>query len=401
MNICGIVAEYNPFHRGHRYHLEMTRQRLGTDTLLVVCLSSYYVQRGEPALLSPHARAEMALTQGADLVLSLPAPYALSSAEGFARGAVGTLAALGCLTHLSFGTEGVGEEKVMELARLLLDHETAANTLLHLKSGISYAAARERALYEKIKEEAALLRLPNVILAAEYGKALLQLSSPVRPVAIPRKGAGHDAPAPEEGFPSASFLRREIAGGALSQALAFLPGECREIFLRERERGRLALPAQGEKAVLGRLWSLSLPELRQLPGVSEGLEHRFARALQKSQSLTEALEQTKTRRYPLSRLRRLALCGFLGLTREECQAPPSYIKVLAVGEKGRQALALARKQAALPLITKPAQGKSIPAFQKEGDYARLWSLFLPDPAAFSPGEYYEKGPVTETDGKRA
>ena len=142
MNICGIVAEYNPFHRGHRYHLMRTREKLGEYTLLVVCLSSYFVQRGEPALLSPHVRAEMALSQGADLVLSLPAPYALSSAEGFARGAVGILAALGCVTHLSFGTEGAGEEKIMELSRLLLDHETAANTLLHLKSGISYAAAR-------------------------------------------------------------------------------------------------------------------------------------------------------------------------------------------------------------------------------------------------------------------
>ena len=95
----------------------------------------------------------------------------------------------------------------------------------------------------------------------------------------------------------------------------------------------------------------------------------------------------------------MALCGFLGLTKQECQSYPSYIKVLAVGEKGRQALALSRKQAALPVITKPAQGKSIPAFQKEGDCARLWSLFLKDPAAFSPGEYYEKGPVTEKKRK--
>lgn len=399
MNICGIVAEYNPFHRGHRYHLMRTREKLGEDTLLVVCLSSYFVQRGEPALLSPHARAEMALSQGADLVLSLPAPYALSSAEGFARGAVGILAALGCVTHLSFGTEGAGEEKIMELSRLLLDHETAANTLLHLKSGISYAAARERALYEKIKEEAALLRLPNVILATEYGKALLQLSSPIQPVAIPRKGAGHDAMQPEDGFPSASFLRQKIAAGETQEALSYLPPECQEIFRREQKAGRLALPALGEKAILGRLWSLSLPELSALPGAAEGLEHRFARALQKNQDLTGALEETKTRRYPLSRLRRMALCGFLGLTKQECQSSPSYIKVLAVGEKGRQALALSRKQAALPVITKPAQGKSIPAFQKEGDCARLWSLFLKDPAAFSPGEYYEKGPVTEKKRK--
>lgn len=194
----------------------------------------------------------------------------------------------------------------------------------------------------------------------------MQLSSSIQPVPFPGKGRATTPWSPEDGFPSASFLRQKIAAGETQEPFPYLPPECQEIFRREQKAGRLALPALGEKAILGKLWSLSLPELSALPGAAEGLEHRFARALQKNQNLTGALEETKTRRYPLSRLRRMALCGFLGLTKQECQSSPSYIKVLAMGEKGRQAWPFPASRVLCRSSPSPPREKPSRPFRRKG-----------------------------------
>ena len=207
MRICGIVAEYNPFHRGHGLHIHKTRQLLGPDTAIVCCMSGSYVQRGGPALAEKHLRARWAVENGADLVLELPSPYALSSAEGFARGALSLLDALGCVTDLSFGSECGDTAALDRLAATLLEHDTVAATLLELRTGIPYAAARERALYQQVQEQAGLLRQPNDLLGVEYCKAIRWLGSPIVPHAILREGPGHDAPSPAQGLCSASWLR--------------------------------------------------------------------------------------------------------------------------------------------------------------------------------------------------
>ena len=180
MKNCGVVAEYNPFHRGHAFQFRQIRRLLGSDTAIVCCMSGDYVQRGEPAVMSKWARAESAVRCGADLVVELPSPWALQSAEGFARASVGLLAALGCATDLAFGAECPNVDRLQRLAALLLEHETAAATLLELRQGIPYAAARERALYKQVQQEAALLRQPNNILAVEYCKALQTLGGGIQ-----------------------------------------------------------------------------------------------------------------------------------------------------------------------------------------------------------------------------
>lgn len=398
MKICGVVAEYNPFHQGHSWQLSQIRQLLGPDTAIVCCMSGDYVQRGEPAVMNKWARAESAVRCGADLVLELPAPWSLQSAEGFARAAVGLLSSLGCVTDLAFGAECPEMDTLWQLASLLLDHETAAATLLELRQGISYAAARERALYRQIQQQAALLRQPNNILAVEYCKALLASGSRIRPHALPRRGPDHDGPEQREGFCSASRLRQLLAEGRLAQVLALVPEGSGLVLAREAAAGRApALARQGDRAAMARLWRMTPAELACLPGAAEGLENRLYQAIQSSHTVIEVCDRAKTKRYAHSRLRRMTLCAFLGISAAEAAAPPPYLNLLAFSHRGRQVLAQCRKTASLPLITKPAHGKRLApearaVFQRETLRSRLHSLFLPDPAALPTDFPWTAGP---------
>ena len=153
MKICGIIAEYNPFHAGHAYQIEKTRQILGDDTAIVCVMSGNFVQRGECAIMSKHARAKSAVLGGADVVIELPSVFSLASAEKFAFGAVSILEKLGDITDLSFGSETADVPSILETAQILQEHETVALTLAHMKEGISYAAGRESAVYLRIKEK--------------------------------------------------------------------------------------------------------------------------------------------------------------------------------------------------------------------------------------------------------
>ena len=166
-NVIGIAAEYNPFHKGHMYQMMRSREMLG-DAALVCVMSGSFVQRGAPAAFGKHARAEAAVRCGADLVLELPLPWALSSAEGFARGCVGLLGALGVVTHMSFGAECGDIAPLREIAQTLLRPELDVRIGEELRAGISYAAARQRALEAFLgAETAALIAAPNNILAVE------------------------------------------------------------------------------------------------------------------------------------------------------------------------------------------------------------------------------------------
>ena len=193
MNVIGIVCEYNPFHSGHLYMINESRRRLGEDSVTVCVMSGDFVQRGEAALYSKFARAEAACRCGADLVLELPLPWSVSSAEGFAEGAVSVLAAAGC-THLSFGSECGELEPLAALAREILNPATAGKIkdCLSADASLSYAMARQRVLSEALGETGELLSGPNNILAVEYLKAIYKHAYPIIPMTVKRIGSGHD-----------------------------------------------------------------------------------------------------------------------------------------------------------------------------------------------------------------
>lgn len=357
MKYVGIVAEYNPFHKGHEYMLRSVRDILGEDTAVICVMSGSFAQRGECAMLSKHARAEAAVKCGADLVLELPLPWALSSAELFARGAVRLLAATGVLTHLAFGSESADLSRLSKLAGALLAPDMDERIKDELALGLSYAAARQRAVQKFLGEDAALLSSPNDILAVEYLKALQCYAPSVQPLAIPRVGAGHDQEG-EFAFLSASDIRRRvIAGEEFSGAL---PREMAGILAREIDAGRAPMSvAAMEMALLSRLRMLPPEAFALLPDSTEGLDKRLYSAVHEGADLQEILALAKSKRYAMARLRRMLMCAALGLRADDREGMPPYLRVLALSERGRRIWREMDKTAQLPKITRPGEVKML------------------------------------------
>lgn len=352
-NIIGVAAEYNPFHSGHQYHLEQSREMTGGGA--VICVQSGdFVQRGEPAVFCKHARAEAAVRSGADLVLELPLPWALSSAEGFARGCVGLLGALGVVTHLSFGSETGEVELLNALATALLDPAVDAMIREELDTGMPYAAARQRALQRAIGDMARAVETPNNILAVEYLKAMYDLHIHMEPIAVRRVGAGHDRTAsPEEGYRSASELRTLLGAG--QDVSGYLPATATAVFRRELERGRGPVTAETlETAVLSRLRMLPEAAYNALPDAAEGLGNRLCRAARTEATLDAVLAAASTKRYALSRLRRMLYGAALGLRAGMADGVPPYARVLAANETGLELLRQIGERTRIPVVTKPA-----------------------------------------------
>lgn len=370
METAGIVAEYNPFHRGHAWHIAETRRRLGGDAPVVCVMSGHWVQRGECALADKWLRAALALDRGADLVVELPTPWAMASAESFARGAVSLLAATGVVDVLSFGSE-TGELAPLEEAAAALDAPDYPERLrAALGRGLSFPAARQEAA------GAACLSAPNNNLGVEYLRALRALGSTIRPLTVPRQGAGHDGPA-AGGFASASELRRLFREGRGGEAAPYLTAPW---------SGEIADMNYIQRAVLSRLRTMGEGDWAALPdgGGAEGLPSRLAKAAREAVSLEDFYTRAKTRRYPHARLRRLALAAFLGLRAAERPAAPPYVRVLGLGGRGRALLRKMKDTCPLPVIVKPAQARELdgPArtlFESEARYTDLYGLCFPAP----------------------
>ena len=221
---AGIIAEYNPFHRGHSYHINRTRDLAGADYVVVV-MSGDFVQRGEPAIVDKYLRTRMALAGGADLVIELPAAWATASAEDFAMAGVAVLDSLGVIDRLSFGTESMTVGQMMPIARILAREPESYQTLLRegIKSGISFPAAREQALIHYLDGHAGpgedqiheMLGKANNILGLEYMKALIRRSSSMKPLAVGRQGADYHETGLDRAYPSATGIRHFLEMGGL------------------------------------------------------------------------------------------------------------------------------------------------------------------------------------------
>ena len=386
MNIAGVVCEYNPFHSGHLYQLDETRRALGEDTLTVCVMSGDFVQRGEAAVFSKFARAEAACRAGAGLVLELPLPWCLSSAEGFAAGAVSLLAAVGC-THLSFGSESGDVETLQTLAREILDPETRREitTLLQCSPELSYAMARERVLTEKLGECGTLLAQPNNILAVEYLKAIYKNAYPITPITVKRIGSGHDK-AGEQGPKSASELRQMMETGA--DISEYIPEAALSVYQREREAGRGRDKAVLETALLSRLRMLDRAVYESLPDGGDGAGARLWKAVREESTLEDIAQAARTKRYPLARMRRMLLCAALGVSAEYTKTLPPYARVLAADAAGCAYLREIDGKSAVPALTKPAAVRRL-----DGSAAKVFAL------GASAHDVYTLQNVTNSDKK--
>ena len=365
MKTVGIICEYNPLHRGHRKQIDRIRQQFGPEAAVCCLMSGNYVQRGAPAIVDKSIRAKAAILAGADLVLELPVTYALSSAEGFAAGGVRILSTF--CDVLCFGTETGEKETLLAAARLLLSEEFPPLLRQELQQGLSFPAARQAAM-ERLHPGSTPPSLPNDILAVEYCKAILSQDSPLEPFPIRREGSYH-APLPDQENPSASALRSlMLRSGAW---LDYVPEAVRNCF---RSAPLHTLEA-GERAILCKLRTMPDEAFEALPYGTEGLWRKLMHAAREADTLEAIVTSVKSKRYTRTRIDRMVLCAFLGITREMLEAPAPYTRVLAFSERGRAVLKLAKEKSA---ILNPGERTEHPYGALEKRCGDLYGLFCPE-----------------------
>lgn len=376
MDAVGIIAEYNPLHRGHLLHLSRTCA-LRPGAVVVVCMSGNWVQRGDCAVADKWRRAQWAVQSGADLILELPTVFALASAPVFARGAVALLAAAG-ITHLSFGCETPDLPQLQTLAQALDSPGFDQALQPFLAQGLSYPAARQRAVAQLLDEPAAqLLSTPNNNLAVEYLRAL---PVDITPIAVQREGV-HDGQLNQE-YPSASALRSLLREGDITLAAPHLtvPWEGPGYDIRHLET-----------SILCKLRQLEPEQLQAIPDAGDGLAQRLCRAGRQAGSLAELYALTKTRRLTLSRIRRVTLWAFLGLTATDRPTLPGYLRPLAMSRRGAEYLSELKGDCHLPILTKSADHKELLA--QESRLTDLFSLCAASPLPC--GEEFRHSPFVD------
>ena len=347
--LAGIIAEYDPFHNGHAWQLQQAKA-LGAQRV-AVAMSCGLTQRGALPLLPENVRVQAALTCGADLVFALPAPYACSGAECFARAGVQLLAAAGC-DALVFGAETPDAALLMEAARVLSGAEYRTALKARLAAGArSFAAARQAAVEAVCPGTglAALLNKPNNNLAVEYCKAILELGASLVPIPLPRQGAGHGQALTETGgqFASASALRTLWQNGGADAAAPYVPAEVLPLYREAFAAGQYTDLAAAQRCQLALLRSrcAGTAPFAQVRGISEGLEHRLEAAVRSSTTHAELLDSLTTVRYPRARMRRLAMDAALGYSADASPALPPYLHLLGAQKDALPLL----KAAALPV----------------------------------------------------
>lgn len=375
--IIGIVSEYNPFHEGHKYHIEKARQAAGGESTVVCVMSGDFVQRGEWAIQPKHLRAQNAVRGGADIVFELPLPWCLSSARVFAEGAVDLLVSMG-ITDLSFGSECGRAEDLYAAAAILCDPSSDKAISAYMKEHpqLSWPAARDAVFSGEIPV------LPNDLLAVEYLRAILLSPHPeIKPLVIRRSGYGHDMHA-GEGFQSASAIREEIYAG--------------------KRPGMHISAGKIETAILSRLRMFDREYFCTLPDCADGLGSRLYEAVRNANTLTEIYGYAKTKCYTHSRVRRSIMHAALTLKAGDNSGIPPYARILSMNEKGARFAATLREKEGLNLITQPKEvhrfGENAEKVFALGASAHdLYMLCFGDDAAYRCGDDYRIHPIIVHD----
>ncbi|MDE7226150.1 MAG: nucleotidyltransferase family protein, partial [Ruminococcus sp.] len=340
MKISGIVCEYNPFHNGHMYHIEKTRENGATH--IVAVMSGNFVQRGEPAVLDKFTRAELAVKSGVDLVIELPVAYCLSPAEKFASGAVNILDSLGVVDEISFGSECGNIENLIRTAYISEDSAHSEDVRLLMEKGCTYPKALHDIIRRKDIESAEIIASPNNLLAVEYLKALKSSGSSIKPFTVGRVGTYHDSNMISGRFASASHIRRLFYSGEDFGGL--MP----EIWENALKNGNTAELRQLEQIILYCVRTSSLEKIAGTGGV-KGIAERIYK--NRAESLDNLLESVKSKCFTMAGIKRVLMSLLIGITREDTEIPPPYIRVLALNSRGQEILASARKTKKIPVGT--------------------------------------------------
>ena len=357
MKSTAIISEYNPFHNGHKYLIQKSRENGSTHIISI--MGGNFLQRGNCAVLDKYNRAKAAVLGGVDLVIELPQIYAAASAEKFAFGAVQTLDKCGCVDELAFGAE-CGDISMLKRAVNIITQSGEVETLCkqYLKQGYSHPRAMQAAVEDVSQSSdniSDILRNPNNTLAIEYIKALNNINSNINPFAIKRVGAMHGSMQTNNEFASASAVREMILNGDNSYK-KFIPNTTAEIISDCITLGEC--PGEyknNSRGIMTFLRRMTAEDFANIPDVTEGLENRLVKAVRENNSVSDIIAAVKCKRYTHARLSRIIACAYLGITKDISSLEPKYIRVLAFNDRGTEILKLMKKSASLTVIMSPAK----------------------------------------------
>ena len=350
--VLGIIAEYNPFHNGHMYHLQKAKAQSGAQYCICV-MSGNFVQRGNTSIVNKWKKAEMALLNGVDLVIELPTIYGVASAEGFSLGAIKLLNNLKIVDAISFGTETSDFAALNNISSIVNEEPMKYKSILNseLKKGLSFPKARENALMLYLNDNKRydnILNTPNNILAIEYLKALKKIKSTIQPIPVKREKVYYNDNVIVDEFASATAIRKLLKNEEFSEIRKVVPKSTYQILEKETELGNVVLDlSRYEKEIIYNLRRMTVSEIAELPDVNEGLEHSLKNAANYSNDITNLINIVKTKRYTVTRIQRILICALLGITKRDVgmakKAEP-YIRVLGFNEKGKELISRINKQ---------------------------------------------------------
>ena len=342
--VLGIIAEYNPFHNGHLYHIAKSKQETGAQYVVAV-ISGNFVQRGNTSIINKWVKAKMALLNGIDLVIELPTIYSISSAENFAEGAIKILNSIGIVDTISFGMEAKDVSTLNNIANVLYNEPKEYVTMLshELKKGNSFPKARENALMmylNDIKRYANIMAGSNNILGIEYLKALKKTKSTIIPIGVKREKVLYNDKYIVDEFASATAIRKMLITKALNDISKVMPRNSYLQLGEELKAGRYVIDiSRFEKEIIYMLRKMSIEEIANLPDVSEGLENSIKNAANSCNTLNELINIVKTKRFTQTRIQRVLLYSLLGITKKKMETSKKitpYVRILGFNNRGKE-----------------------------------------------------------------
>lgn len=382
MNITGIITEYNPFHNGHKFHLEESKKQTKSDGTICI-MSGNFVQRGGPAIIDKWKRTEMALSNGVDLIIELPTFYAVSSAEFFAKGAVSILNSLNIVNNLFFGSE-IGDAKALsEIAKVLVSEDERFQNILkeNLSLGLTFAKAREKSLIEYLNSSEInnIITSSNNILGIEYIKAILKLNSSINPVALKREGSNYNDKSLSQTFSSATSIREVLKNTSNIEDLKnIIPLESYEVFSKLQEQDyRFTFEEEMFKYIKYKIQT-NCVNFNNLYEVTEGLDNKIIKEISSSNSLHEFILKIKSKRYTYSKISRILTHIYLCLDNDDFKDIANennlYVRVLGFNKTGREILSLIKANSSIPLITKVPRFTNNPLLKFDLQATACYSL---------------------------
>jgi len=358
--VLGIIAEYNPFHNGHMYHIKKSIEQTKADYVVAV-MSGNFVQRGNTSIVDKWTKTKMALENGVDLVIELPTVYSVSSAENFAEGAIKILDSMKIVDCLSFGMEAKDIAILNNVANVLYTEPKEYVTILNheLKKGLSYPKARDNAamMYlNDIKRYANVMSGSNNILGIEYLKALKKLKSPITPIGVKREKVLYNDQTIVDEFASATAIRNMVLRGEFSDVQKVMPKKSYAIMAEELRQGHYVLDlSKFQKEIIYNLRKMSKEQIAGLADVTEGLENVIKTAAESCNTLYELVNMIKSKRYTQTRIQRILIYALLGITKkkmENAQKSVPYVRVLGFNTKGRKLISeIVGKNSKVKIIT--------------------------------------------------